>query len=177
MSGIAYFDNWIGLTSGIKRETIIQVVSASTSTEISTTSLSYVNTNLAVTITPQSASSTILVIVNDIIRSAGAAAYWEQYSGYGIFRDGLATALSEAIYGYGYGKPSGASGKSQTTGVYQCAYDSPNTTSAVTYRTKFLADIDGGSQTAYAHSTAGFYVGTPTWTTPKFQITAFEIST
>ena len=52
---------------------VAQVVTASTATEVSSTSATYVDTNLTATITPKYATSKILVIVNQFVRVNAAS--------------------------------------------------------------------------------------------------------
>ena len=129
---------------------IKQVVQASNSTAASTTSSSYVASNLSASITPTSASSKILVIVNAPL---GASQLSNAAFGIGIQLNRGATAVftdanvfdSESISPYG--NYIGVIHQ-RTPLVY---LDSPATTSSVTY-TLYFAAYQG---TAYVSNSSG----------------------
>ena len=106
---------------------ILQVVQATSTTAVSSTSTSFVTSGLAVTITPTSATSTILVMANTNARNSSAS----HVSVFTLFRGTVAgTDLGEATSGFvGIYAP--------VTAMYaQVAVsyiDSPATTSATTY--------------------------------------------
>tara|TARA_R110002167_G_scaffold364539_1_gene586531 strand:- start:605 stop:1147 length:543 start_codon:yes stop_codon:yes gene_type:complete len=114
---------------------IIQVVNGSTSTQvISTATQTYVDTGITATITPTSASSKIIVVVNivGIWRDAGNT--WNRM-GIKILRG--STVVSESL----------AQNWSQDTfaqrlaGALYTVYDSPNSTSALTYKVQFQSEV------------------------------------
>ena len=124
---------------------VLQVVSTTKSDTFSTTSSSFVDiTGLSVTITPRSASSTVLVNFSVNRGAAGAT-----ISGFQILRG--ATAI-------GIGNASG-SRTSSTTGAYpsngdpissyitsgMIFLDSPATTSATTYKIQVKSDTNAGT--------------------------------
>jgi hypothetical protein len=133
---------------------VLQVISSSTSTQASTTSLDWQNSNLAVTITPSSTSSRILVLVNDRGRNETPGNYHECWFEYGLFKDGVSTALSEIVVGWGSSPTT--YGKLAYENLNLSYIDSPNTTSAVTYRTKFKQDINGAGTPSYVHQNATY---------------------
>jgi hypothetical protein len=108
---------------------VLQVVSGTDSTSRSTTSTSFVTTNLSVSITPSLATSKILVLISQN----------------GVYKDGTgngtdiefrrdATVLGRIAENAG-GENSGS--YSIGTGAVTSYLDSPNTTSAITYETFF----------------------------------------
>lgn len=119
---------WAAVTGGGK---VLQVVAATTATIAVSSSSTYADTNLSATITPSSTSSKILVLVNQngvgknsansgnklgfrLMRGATQIQEWEQNAA------ATATAVRNDI---------GSSSYSHL--------DSPNTTSAITYKTQF----------------------------------------
>jgi len=101
---------------------VLQVVTGTTTTEVTSTSATYVDTNLTLAISPSLASSKILVIINQIVRTydAGAGAVKIVRGSTDIWLPNIAFYLA---------------GDRQ---VFSMTYlDSPNTTSATTYKTQF----------------------------------------
>lgn len=114
-----------GLTdSDMPAGSVIQVLYDSSTSGQATSSTSYVDTDLSLSITPISTSSKILVISNVTgIWSAAATRYLKARPIRG------AVGLSE------FGGASGYSGAGQSSGtVGTCQLDSPNTSSAITYK-------------------------------------------
>jgi hypothetical protein len=128
---------------------ILQVVSATTSTQVDSTSLSYVTTGLTATITPSSTSSKIAIFVATGGRNANATSE----SVYTIFRGTVAgTNLAPGNFGIGsLYNPSG-----QTQGIVSShIIDSPNTTSAQTYTLGMKLTVSGGGVRAQNESSLG----------------------
>jgi len=107
--------------------TILQVVSATYSTEISNSTGTYSDAGLSVSITPSSSSSKILILCSQgMFKSTGSA---------GIYMQVLRNSTSILI--------NGRLGITDSAGVggfvlWSCNYlDSPATTSAITYKTQF----------------------------------------
>ena len=124
---------------------VLQVVSGTDSTSRSTTSTSYVTTNLSVSITPSSASSKILVLISQ-------NGVYKDGTGNGTdieFRRG-ATSLGTIAENAG-GENSGS--YSIGTGASTCYLDSPNTTSAITYETFFRRTGDNGAAYVQVYGT------------------------
>jgi hypothetical protein len=131
---------------------VLQVVSATQTTNIQNNTSTYVDTGLSVTITPQSTSSKILLIGSNALAknntNASAAASSR------LLRGG--TTISQISLGLLY----------TATALYQVGndqffyLDSPATTSATTYKTQFNSNnnndgiivninIGAGNQTSY----------------------------
>ena len=109
---------------------VLQVVHGSTTTEVSTTSSTYVDTGLTATITPKSASSKILVLVShsQLFKNAGNG---DASVNIQLFRNGNLVQHFNNLNLW-----TGSS--SQVTGSTSTQYlDSPATTSALTYKTMF----------------------------------------
>jgi hypothetical protein len=114
--------------------TILQVVSASTITSVSNSTTTYADTGLTATITPSSATSKILVLISQATYKSSA----NTSSGVNIklFRD--ATDLGRVIYAQGY--------TNSAIELYSQAavqlFDSPASTSALTYKTQFANNVN-----------------------------------
>jgi hypothetical protein len=109
---------------------VLQVVYGSTSTTVSSSTNTYVDTNLTATITPTSSSSKILVVVNQNGTNKDTTS---PYMAIRIVR-GSTTVLTYAITD-GY-----SSGSVNRWGSSSASYlDSPATTSATTYKTQFCS--------------------------------------
>jgi hypothetical protein len=117
---------------------VLQVVQSTYDTQISTTSTSYVTTNLTGTITPSSTSSKVLIFVST--NSQGPA---NQNNIITIFRGTVANTNLSADDAFA--QTSGAGGTQTATLLY---LDSPSTTSAQTYT---LGYKSSGGGTGYLH--------------------------
>ena len=125
---------------------VLQVVNASTSSQVSTASSAYLDTGLTATITPTSASSKILVVVDQ----SGVYADGNNNTGVDLFIYRGATQLAK-IGGRVAGDK--ASGVSMSIGSVTSNYlDSPATTSATTYKTQFLAGSNTNSAYVQVYS-------------------------
>lgn len=126
---------------------LLQVVSATTSTAVGVSSTTYTDSGLTATITPTSATSKILVLINQqmyINRSAVTI-----YAKGQLLRG--ATSLFANAYIGGFGVPN-ATGTIENFLTWSPSYvDSPATTSATTYKTQ-LALVAAGSLEAQAFS-------------------------
>ena len=126
--------SWIGAVS--RSGGILQVVSSTHSTTVTTTSTSYVSTNLTASITPSSTSNRIIVLSTNTIRNntAGQSVYGR------LFRGTVAgTAIGAEI---DMENSAGAINGSMTL----MADDSPNTTSTQTYT--YGIKVSGGTGSA-----------------------------
>ena len=112
--------------------TVLQVVTASTTTEVGTTSSSFSDTGLTATITPSSTSSKILVIFT-------IQRYIDNNSGYGDLK---LVRGSTDLETFGFGHYADVPDMSSST--YQ-HLDSPSTTSATTYKIQFNRRNSAGS--------------------------------
>jgi len=134
---------------------VLQVVHATVTSEISTTSTSWTASGLSLSITPSSASSKIFVSVSGFGGGTGGSGYWP---GYGIFRDSTELTATAIM-------------KNSATIVMDVPLslsylDSPATTSATTYQVYIRSE--GGSQTAR--------IGTGSFVGGEAHITAMEIA-
>jgi hypothetical protein len=124
---------------------VIQVVEGTHATEQATTSTSFVDTTIDVSITPSSASSKILVIASTHTHANGGA---DQTAYYTIYRDStnLGSAAGFASIWHGYPN-SGNNNDNLATHVCFQKLDSPSTTSAVEY--SIYAKTSNGSHNTY----------------------------
>jgi len=132
-----YYDgsSWAAVAGG----KIVQVVLATDSTQRSTTSLSYVDANISVTITPTSATSDILLI-------------WKFSCGFtnsgSTHNRGNYQITDTSNVGISGGERSlvglGSSTVANFHQVTMIAYDSPATTSATIYKGRFNVNDSGG---------------------------------
>ena len=113
---------------------VVQVIQGSTNTSVSGDATTYTDTNLSATITPKSASSKILIKVNQHYR-------FDRY-GFSIRVLRGSTAIQEPAYKF-----------SQYSADYnddlRCYYtyeiiDTPSTTSAITYKTQYACNLSSG---------------------------------
>ena len=116
--------------------TVLQVVNATYSTSATNSTTTYADTGLTATITPTSATSKILVLVNqsgvnnDTINSGTSVQ---------LLRTSTSLVVFASFFGFG--------GNGVVMGASACYLDSPATTSATTYKTQFKRA--GGSNTAF----------------------------
>jgi len=106
---------------------VLQIVQGTTTTEVTSTTSSYIDTGLTATITPSSASNKVLVIVThgEISKNADASARLAMRLVRG------ATTISQFASGLAYIN-SAVTGRASPSITY---LDSPATTSATTYKT------------------------------------------
>jgi len=111
---------------------VLQVIHASTTAEVGSTSATFADTGLTAAITPSATSSKILIIysVSQFMTVAGASGHLKVVRG------------STDLATHGYGNYAGSS-TVMSTSSYQ-HLDSPSTTSATTYKIQFNR-INGGS--------------------------------
>ena len=116
---------------------VLQVVNATTSTLASTSSSTYVDTNLTATITPKFATSKILVLVsqNGVYKTSASASNSVNLR---LVRNGASMTAFAIAIGY-----TGTAVENIVTASI-CYLDSPATTSATTYKTQ-LASYSGVS--------------------------------
>jgi hypothetical protein len=125
---------------------IVQVVSATYSTATSTNSTTYVDTGLTATITPTSASSTILVMINQngLERSNTSA---NQCMGIRLLR--TSTVIAQIATNQDF---TGTAQNHYFGGAAISFVDSPATTSATTYKTMFNQNAGSGTVTTQIDS-------------------------
>jgi len=134
---------------------LLQAITATDSTQRSTTSTSFVtgSNTLSISITPSSASNKIFIICHSAISIAAAGYVWNGT----IYRD--STNLGDSTYGLGRFQMGSTGDRGSQMAFHYL--DSPSSTSAITYQLYFKAD----GSTNYLN-----YNGT------KGSITAFEIA-
>lgn len=120
---------------------VLQVVQASTQTQVNSTSSTYADTNLSATITPSATSSKVLVLVSQSLASAAGAAGGEV----AILRG--TTILEE------FSQLSNV--ENQMTNHYLPYLDSPSTTSATTYKTQLKRIDQSGTLQAQRNDASG----------------------
>jgi len=156
-------DGTILTTTNPKAGNIIQVVQASTSSEVSSTSASYVDSGLSASITPSNANNKILITVSQFYRhtraSSQAGGGFQLLRGSTIIDTGPNNASGSQPFGQ-YIVVDGAS-NIELFGRYCIEYlDSPNTTSSTTYKTQMTLHTTANSSTVRAQYQAGGENGT-----------------
>lgn len=116
---------------------VLQVVQGFTSTAVENSTTTFADTGLTATITPSATSSKILVLVSQAGLSNNGSA------GSGITCNIVRNGVEQQIFAYSVGYAGTAIiTRSNATGFL---LDSPNTTSAVTYKTQFRNIINAAS--------------------------------
>jgi len=117
---------------------VLQVVSATYSTNMTTTSGTYTDMNLSLNITPSSSSNKILILLSTAanIYLGGADAG----GGINILRDATVINGGSAFTYYDINTGGAAD---NAIPYHVTTYDSPNTTSAITYKCQFAAYYGG----------------------------------
>jgi hypothetical protein len=126
---------------------VLQIVNATTATEVSNSTTSYADTNITATITPTASTSKILVLVsqNGCYKDPGNAA--------NSIRIKLLRASTDLVlFADGLGYTGTALGNILSASV--CYLDSPATTSATTYKTQF-ANVNASSLVKVQNSMTG----------------------
>lgn len=120
---------WVTPSGGGK---ILQVISATTTTETTVTGTSYADSGLSASITPSLNTSKILILISQNISVYDTSATNATVMNMRLYRD--ATLL---LTNYGIG---GLGNEDQLWGQYAASYlDSPATTSALTYKTQIAS--------------------------------------
>ena len=135
---------WVAPAGGGK---VLQVVTATAVTQVSNSTSTYADTGLTATITPTSASSTILIMAD--LNTRKNPSNTESNVGLNIVRG--ATTIWETI-GLHYTNSNSYAG-GRTPIMYR---DSPATTSATTYKIQFKNQENAASVTVCYDGTAGF---------------------
>jgi len=124
---------------------VLQVIHASTTTSTTIASTTYTDTTLTATITPSSATSKILILVSQQVFTE-ANSYMAAGCGFRLMRD--ATAVYEGTKNDS-GLESGQNVSGKLFNILPLNYlDSPNTTSAVTYKTQGAVYSTASSRTS-----------------------------
>jgi hypothetical protein len=137
LKGLAANSFVIDVASGskiVQPGSILQVVNATTNTEVTTASNVFSDTTLQATITPTSATSKILVAVvnNGVGKFTG-----NTYAGFRLLRDATVISNYEGI--------TGATNDTSQVFIGSVSFnflDSPSTTSAITYKTQFRSVLN-----------------------------------
>jgi hypothetical protein len=119
---------------------VLQVVNATYTTNVTTSSTSMIATGLTANITPLSSSNKILVLCS--MAGAGGTAS-NNNPHFEIYRNGSSVSYFDDILGYGISSPN------VTTSITWL--DSPASTSALTY-TIYWKRVGGGSALAYINN-------------------------
>jgi len=129
--------SWLNDLRGAFR--ILQVVYGSTTTQVSNSTTTPVDTTLTATITPQSTSSKVLVLVNQngALKGAGNAANAVNVQ---LMRG--ATNIQNITLSAGYTNTLLENRLGTIAGM---VLDTPATTSAVTYKTQFYNDLNAAA--------------------------------
>jgi hypothetical protein len=127
---------------------IIQMVSATTTTQLLTTSATYVDTGLSVTITPTKTTSTIVLVISQEAYVEGAG---DGNANLQIIR-GASTLVHEYARALGCNAPTSISAN-----ISMISVDAPATTSAVTYKTQ-IRKASGSGQVGAQVSSGRSYV-------------------
>jgi hypothetical protein len=129
---------------------VLQVVQGSTSTDIIISTSTYADTGLSASITPTSTSSKILVIISQSFQTQRSSND-DAITAMRIVRDTTTVVTYNRVHGIRAG--TGAGGFAINIGYATPVYlDSPNTTSAITYKTQFSLSF-GTNSVANSSST------------------------
>ena len=118
---------------------VLQVVNATTATTVTSSTSTFVDTNLTATITPSATTSKILVLVSQ----SGMAAAADRGAGLQLLR-GATILLTNNYAIETTNQTAGPIGAS----VSLCYLDSPSTTSATTYKTQVASSTNQASVNA-----------------------------
>jgi len=120
----------------LQSQNIVQIQSATYNTEVAITAQSWTDSGLSVSITPTSASNKIIVFASakvSVLRISTVAR-----GGVRLVRNSTAIVTHDSPRGYG---TQGANGTLSIYGTHSINWvDSPNTTSAVTYKIQGFAE-------------------------------------
>jgi hypothetical protein len=117
---------------------VLQVVTATHSTEVTSSSSSFTDTGLTVNITPSSASNKVLVLIDQLIFLNGISSNDEVVGQFKILRDSTDIFLTPDLTDIrttAEHTPGGELKLGQRLGL--SILDTPSTTSAITYKTQF----------------------------------------
>jgi hypothetical protein len=118
---------------------ILQVVYASTNTQVTNSTTTPVDTGLTATITPQSTSSKVLVFVN---QNGGAKGAGNAANALNVQLMRGASNIQNIILSGGYTNSLLELRLATISGMF---LDSPSTTSPVTYKTQFYNDLNAAA--------------------------------
>ena len=118
---------------------VLQVVSATTSTQVAINTNTYTDTTLTATITPKFSTSKILILLTQPYNISAAASTNGVFSGMQLLRNATAiyTPVADASGPYIFSISSSTTNNPINRAVWNLSYlDSPATASAVTYKTQ-----------------------------------------
>jgi len=124
---------------------VLQVVQATYSTSTQSTSATYADTGLSLAITPSSATSKVLVLINQSTYSLNSSD--PTYMGLRIVRASTAVLTTAGAWALNFNVTGAIIGYTALTYL-----DSPNTTSSTTYKTQFNRSTGAGSVTVQESS-------------------------
>ena len=129
---------WAAVSAG----KVLQVVAATTTTQVSVSTATWTDSNLSTSITPSSASSRILVLTTQVINLNQSDDTGLMGGGTRLLRDSTAVFTP-------YESPGTSFYESDFfRGIVTMNYlDSPSTTSSVTYKTQIYLSVTGGGAT------------------------------
>lgn len=113
---------------------VVQIVNATYSTQATSSSSTFADTGLTATITPTSASNKILVFVNQ----SGCAKYTNNTQ----MQLALNRGTTQLIQIEGFAAHNGSSAANYIGSISATYLDSPATTSATTYKTRFASEAN-----------------------------------
>ena len=125
---------------------VLQVINAESSTETSSSSTTYADSTLSAAITPSATTSKVLVIVSQV----GLLKNSSDNGGKLRLLRGT-TALKEFENDFGR---DGGTGLNIVGGTGICLLDSPETTSATTYKTQVACSVSSNASVAVQHNSA-----------------------
>jgi hypothetical protein len=128
---------------------VLQVVSGTTTSDLSITGTTYIDTNITATITPTSATSTILILVMGSVYYNRRATGTSQLVGARLLRG--ATNLWTNNYAL-YSDIIGSTAQDMAFHIPVTYMDSPATTSATTYKIQGNTGIGSPSGSTWQHS-------------------------
>jgi hypothetical protein len=138
---ITFSDNTTQNTAYVKVGSVLQVVTANTSTQVSISSITFTDSGLSANITPTSATSKILVLVTQGM-DVYASGRGDLGMGIRLLRDSITIwnpsvsgTANGAGYGGGYVNAGGATQVELTLQVPITYLDSPATANTITYKT------------------------------------------
>lgn len=120
---------------------VLQIVTASYSTEVSSTSGTYADTGLTKSITPLKSTSRILVLIMQSVKATLAGIQTAAIGGYKVVRGTTTIAANDRAWGFNEGAATFTG--SQFTSLPIFCVDSPAVTTATTYKTQFASEASG----------------------------------
>ena len=125
---------------------VLQVINAVTSTETASSSTSYADTSLTAAITPSATTSKVLVLVNQVALLKNSSDNGGKIQ---LLRGSTVLGMFENDFGR-----DGGTGLNIVGGTGMCKLDSPETTSATTYKTQFACSVSAAASVQVQHNSA-----------------------